>query len=438
MNKMPTNKKIINSLPNSFQIEWPNLPNDLLSEIWATAKNIGLESVAIVGGAVRDKLLKGSEKNSLILAKDLDLVVEGSASELAKALKNKFAPNRLSDFRIHAAYNTAEMKIDGFPIDLTTARVERYSAPGENPEINPCVIEKDLIRRDFTINAMAIELSNMNLIDPHSGQDALEKRELKFLHLQSVEDDPTRIIRAARYSSRLLFDLSPEALAQIKSTLKKWPWEWQQGDPEHLAPPALTTRLRIELELLFTQEPWEIGLENLQLWGGLKLLDQSLQEDQTWKRRLKWASKLEIDLLTAFITGSESPSDLASRLQLAKQQQNLINQYLEIKEFLFELNIKKECLSWSPSEWSNELEGKNWKDESVAIAICNACPMWPNLVRWFSRWRLIKSPISAKQLIKNGWEAGPGLGKELKKLREVELDKYKKKSKQIYDEKIDY
>ena len=68
---------------------------------------------------------------------NLDLLVEGSASKLAIALKDQLEPERLSDMHIYSAYDTAEMKIDGFPIDLTTARVERYKAPGNNPQTIP-------------------------------------------------------------------------------------------------------------------------------------------------------------------------------------------------------------------------------------------------------------------------------------------------------------
>ena len=80
--------------------------------------------------------------------------------------------------------------------------------------------------------------------------------QLRFLHGCSVQDDPTRVIRAARYAARLGFQLADESRAQILSTMDQWPWAWSQGDPPLAAPPALASRLRMELERLLEREPW--------------------------------------------------------------------------------------------------------------------------------------------------------------------------------------
>ncbi len=405
------------------QLEWPGLPKYLLLDIYLTAKTIGIKNIAIVGGMVRDKLLKNLEKGTTNTPRDLDLVVEGSATELARELEKQLGANRVKDLQFYNEYDTAEMKIDGFPVDLATARLERYKAAGQNPEIIPCALKEDLFRRDFTINAMAIELSNMTLLDPCFGEIALSKKEIEFLHPKSVEEDPTRVIRAARYCSRLQFDLAPDALSQIQLTLTNWPWDWETGSHNQLAPPALATRLRLELELLLLKEPWQVALTKLQSWGGLSLLDQGLQNDSFWNRRLLWASRLKVNPLTALVIGAGNPSALAERLQLPQKQQLLINQHLEIQEFLNELNQTKECLIWPPSKWTFELESKNWHPEAIALSICKGGPWWKPLFRWWGRWRLLKSPISAKKLIENGWTPGKALGKELQRLRRKELDK---------------
>ncbi|WP_320668263.1 CCA tRNA nucleotidyltransferase [Prochlorococcus sp. MIT 1307] len=405
-------------------LEWPSLLKNLpLDEILKAANTAGINSVAIVGGAVRDELLNQIKEQPLQTPKDLDLVVEGSATQLAEALKDELEPRRLSGLRIYPDYDTAEIKIDGYPFDFATARIEKYKSPGQNPQVTPGSIEKDLQRRDFTVNAMALELSNMRLIDPYGGQASLANRELRFLHSKSVEEDPTRIIRAARYSARLLFDLAPEAHKQIKSTLLHWPWKWKQGDSPNLAPPALATRLRLEMELLFHEELWAEALENLQSWGGLVLLESGLQADKGWGNRLKKASELGVDLLTAFLAGSRNPGVVAARLQLPQHQQQILIQSLEIQKFLCDLLERKEYLSWTPSIWSHEIESNNWHCDAIALSICNGGPIWRPFYKWLNCWRFIKSPISAKELIQKGWEAGPLLGKELKKLRSEELDK---------------
>jgi poly(A) polymerase len=94
------------------------------------------------------------------------------------------------------------------------------------------------------------------LLDPHHGQEDLAARRLRFLHANSLLEDPTRLIRAARYAARLGFELDPSALEQVHRVLKLWPWAWQPGAAPQEAPPALGTRLRMELELLLEREPY--------------------------------------------------------------------------------------------------------------------------------------------------------------------------------------
>ncbi|GIS13448.1 MAG: hypothetical protein CM15mP116_00310 [Synechococcus sp.] len=99
-------------------------------------------------------------------------------------------------------------------------------------------LQADLARRDFTINAMALDLVSGELIDLHHGQKDLESGQLRLLHGTSVQDDPTRVIRAARYAARLGFQLAEESREQIRSTVAQWPWAWSQGDAALSAPPA--------------------------------------------------------------------------------------------------------------------------------------------------------------------------------------------------------
>lgn len=149
----------------------------------------------LVGGAVRD-LLIGFD------VIDLDIVTEGDVAKLAEDL----AGNVL----LHERFGTAELTVDGLRVDIATARRESYRHPGALPEVEPASIEEDLIRRDFTINAMAIGLDEPEtLIDPHGGQSDLQRGVIRVMHEKSFLDDPTRALRAARYSARYGFDLDP-------------------------------------------------------------------------------------------------------------------------------------------------------------------------------------------------------------------------------------
>ena len=95
-------------------------------------------------------------------------------------------------------FGTVALQLDGIPLDLATARQESYPAPAENPVVQPGTLTADLVRRDFTINAMAFDLVTGELIDHHHGLEDLASGQLRFMNAGSVKDDPTRVIRAAR------------------------------------------------------------------------------------------------------------------------------------------------------------------------------------------------------------------------------------------------
>ncbi len=409
----------------NYSIEFPGLPIELLSKIYTLARKLSITDIAVVGGAVRDELI-GNLYNYKLKPKDIDLLVEGSAIELAEALRNELGKERISKFIIHSAYKTVEMEIDEISIDLASAREENYNSPGDNPTISYCNIKKDLFRRDFTINSIALKLSEMKLIDPFGGQESIKKKEIEFLHNKSVADDPTRIIRAARYSSRLNFQLTIEAVEQIKKTISNWPWSWSHGNDIRLAPPSLATRLRLELELLIKEKSWKIALTNLQNWNAFYLLDIGLQFDTKWEIRLQTASELKVSLITALVSGAKDPITLSKRLQLPKKQLNTLYESIKIKHFLSDPNSTEECQSWSPSIWCQEIEKSNWNKDSIALAICEEVPFANPLYQWWSNWRLVKSPVTARELIKQGWLPGAELGAELNRLRFEEIDKSQK------------
>ena len=396
--------------------------SNLLTICIKAAQKIGITQIAIVGGFVRDHIVFDLFHQTLPEVKDIDIVIEGSVYELAKTIQNELGENRVSILRENKSYKTVEMRIDSISIDIATSRKESYISPAKNPQISTTHIEADLQRRDFTANAIAFDLINNKFIDPCKGRDAISKRQLEFIHSQSVSEDPTRIIRAARYAARLNFNLSPKSLDQIMSTIKAWPWDWKLEDDPLQAPAGLSVRLRMELELLLEEELWEKALQNLQAWGSLLLLDKNLQADHESARRIHWALKLKINPLTALIAGTSDPQKVARRLQLPMRQQTLLSESLTLRKFLSDLNISKEHLYWSTSSWCESIEKNSWHSDAIAIAICMKAPLWKTLLRWLKRWRFIKSPISAKELIKRGWEPGPNIQKELNRLRNKQLD----------------
>ena len=175
------------------------------------------------------------------------------------------------------------------PVDLATAREEEYPAPAENPMVRRGTLQADLARRDFTINALALDLVAGELIDLHHGLEDLVAAQLRFLHSRSVQDDPTRVIRAARYAARLDFQLEPESSEQIRSTIARWPWSWCQQDAASAAPPALASRLRSELHRLLagTLAP---GAGLVGAVAGTAA--RSAAPKRLWRQRLRWPDVL--------------------------------------------------------------------------------------------------------------------------------------------------
>jgi len=153
--------------------------------------------VHLVGGSVRD-LLRGRPP------RELDLAVEGDALAVARALGGRIT--------VHDRFGTCTVLRDGERYDIARTRRERYPRPGALPEVEPAELAEDLRRRDFTVNAIALSLAGTAPGRLHAAPGALEDLErglLRVLHERSFHDDPTRLLRLARYASRLGFEAEP-------------------------------------------------------------------------------------------------------------------------------------------------------------------------------------------------------------------------------------
>lgn len=153
----------------------------------------------LVGGPVRDLLLGAP-------ARDLDVAVEGDAEALAREIARLAG----SAHRVPGPFLTFKVPLpDGGELDVATARKERYPHPGALPVVEPATIAEDLLRRDFSINAIALDLDGWSLVDPAGGVSDLRAGLLRVLHGGSFVDDPTRILRGLRFKARLGFTFEP-------------------------------------------------------------------------------------------------------------------------------------------------------------------------------------------------------------------------------------
>ena len=159
----------------------------------------------LVGGAVRDLLL---QRPNL----DLDLAIEADVAPIAEALASATGGRAV----LHARFGTSTISGPGFHLDLARTRRETYAHPGALPTVEPASIEDDLARRDFTINAMALQLSGPRLIDTSGGLNDLTAGLIRVLHEASFRDDPTRMLRAARYATRLGYSLEASTAVSLE------------------------------------------------------------------------------------------------------------------------------------------------------------------------------------------------------------------------------
>lgn len=419
------------SADHPLSLDLPGVPPELLDLLAACA---GSRRLAIVGGAVRDLLLHRVHSDPWRGLPDVDLVVEADAGEaaalwLAQALERSSGLEVLA-CREHGAYGTVEITLQcasaeqGPPqtvlVDVATARRERYPQPAGKPQVEFAGLHDDLARRDFSINAMAVLLDQPpQLLDPHAGQADLALRQLRFLHAGSVRDDPSRVLRAARYAARLGFVLAECSHAQLRDTLATWPWPWRPGDPPEQVPPGLGSRLRMELQLLLEHEPWPQALAALQQWGGLTLLDAGLQNDQHWLRRLRWGGRLGLPPLLVLFMGAHDPMALAQRLQIPQRQQHQLQAALLLRQRLADPQV---ALGFTtPLAWTRWLEGLRISPEAVALALAASVAPRRPLLRWWLRWRHCRAVETAHQLMAQGVPPGPQLGLRLRALREERL-----------------
>ena len=177
-------------------------------DLAARFKNSGFK-LALVGGSVRDILLNR-------LGNDLDFTTDARPEDIKKIIKG-FVEDI---WEIGAKFGTIGARKDEIVFEITTYRSEIYLSNSRKPEVKfGDSIEVDLLRRDFTVNAMAIELTTKTptFIDPHNGVRDLLTKTLKTPGLPELSfgDDPLRMLRAARFAAQLGFTIAPELLASM-------------------------------------------------------------------------------------------------------------------------------------------------------------------------------------------------------------------------------
>jgi tRNA nucleotidyltransferase (CCA-adding enzyme) len=354
--------------------------------------------VHLVGGAVRDLLLGGRPL-------DLDLVVEGDAAALAERLGGVV--------REFDRFGTATVVLDGHSYDIAGARRETYAAPGALPDVAPSGLEEDLGRRDFTVNAAAIELAG-----PRAGAfraapgmlDDLEGRRLRVLHHRSFIDDPTRLLRLARYAGRLGFEVEPDTGGLAQAAIRGGALSTVSG-----------TRIGAELRLL-AREPDPLAaftsLHGLGLDGaiapGFELDNAAL-------------AQRALELLPADGRPDLLALALASRGVEARELAPLLESLAfeaGDRDVIVAAATRADALAQAlaatrqPSEIAEAIGG----DPPELVAIAGAAGPAGPAREWLKRLRHVSLEIDGDDLLAAGVPQGPAVGRGLRAALHAKLD----------------
>jgi tRNA nucleotidyltransferase (CCA-adding enzyme) len=369
----------------------------------------GAPSCFLVGGAVRDLLL-GREPV------DIDVAVEGDAEAVAGRLAEALGGETVA----HERFGTATVVAGGIDaVNLAQTRRESYAEAGALPDVEPAGLSEDLGRRDFTINAIAAALNAGQagaLSDPHGGRDDLRNGLVRVLHRGSFSDDPTRLLRAARYAARLGFALEPDTE------------QWARAAAVDGAPATVSgSRLRDELIDLLAENEAPRAVELLRDLG----IDRALHPDLRADPELVASAKLgaaetgadpALAALAALATdrlGSEGGGDgLAAwidRLGLASGERDAVLRAAQGAPELAE-ELRRDLL---PSQLRRLLDGE--PSEALALALALGAPAGP-ILDFVSRLSGVRLEITGADLLAAGLPESPVLGRALEEALARKLD----------------
>tara|TARA_Y100000991_G_scaffold79771_1_gene60105 strand:+ start:84 stop:1331 length:1248 start_codon:yes stop_codon:yes gene_type:complete len=412
----------MNDLSEYIYRELIKIPFNLYNLITKYIESENNIKVAFVGGYLRDLLVNKFHKNSFSKPIDIDIVIEGSSISLAKFIKKNIVDVEVCLIKEFNLYNTVEININDYKIDIASARKEIYPAPGLNPTVKNSTIEEDLKRRDFTINTIAFEVSKRKIYDLHGGISDIKNKKLNLLHVNSISDDPSRIIRCAKYASRLGFNISNNSLKQSQKTVREWPWKFSGTHTKMSFPPALGIRIRMELAEIYKFDNLNNVISIIHKWGIISILNDDIQVDKRFLRGLNWIKKLNGSYILFLLKDAEDLEKACQRFLINNTEKKILEDYSNTKKILKTKQDK--YINYSPSSWTEFIEKRNLNEETVKLLICDGGVFWRNLFKWLYIYKYIKSKKDGETLKKEGWEAGKEMGKEIKRLRYLEIDNF--------------
>ncbi|TET92338.1 MAG: CBS domain-containing protein, partial [Desulfobacteraceae bacterium] len=390
------------NIGNLLKERLPNKIIKLLKDLGEIADKLDFNAY-LVGGLVRDVVLK---RENL----DVDIVIEGDGIQFAKTFADHFS----AKVRSYPKFGTAVLVMpDGFKIDVATARIEHYESPAALPVVKLSSLKRDLFRRDFTINTLAVHLNRGHygtLIDHFGAMRDIKERVLRVLHNLSFVEDPTRIFRAIRFEQRFSFRIGKltESLIQNAVNINCF---------ENLS----SQRLFIEMKLILKEEDPIGAIERMDGYDLLKFISSGLRLTEDVKNVLKeikgilvWFNLLYLSVIykpwkVYFLGLTSSLSDddldnLATRMQVQdKEILSMISDRQEVRQALKELSRLKGKKNYSLYRILSPLSPEillysmaKTKSEKIKRSIST----------FFTRLRGTKIFLKGKDLIDMGYKPG--------------------------------
>jgi tRNA nucleotidyltransferase (CCA-adding enzyme) len=367
---------------------------------WAVENGV---PIYCVGGSVRDLLL---DRPHL----DLDLALDGDSGALALAI----AAASSAAVTIHPQFGTAVITGDDWAVDLVRTRSESYTRPAALPDVAPGSIAEDLARRDFSVHAMALPLNGPrmgDLLDPFDGRVDLRDRTLRVLHADSFRDDPTRILRLARYAARLHFDIASET-----ATLAR-------RDAAFLAATS-PARVTHELQRIFAESFPERSLLALRDWRALTSFSPHFRIGDTLAdafARLRGDGGSHPGT-AEYLAAIGAPWDRTAIQGLVQSLELRADAIAALRELPGAMAMIRSLAAAEidPASAVHRLETVSLAAVRGAGAALGGSAA--HLVRtYLTQWRMIRPLLDGTNLIDLGVPAGPEVGKLLEHLRNARL-----------------
>ncbi len=402
------------------------------------ADDMGLRAFA-VGGIVRDAIYVDgiNGRRSPFFPKDLDLVFDGeehAGIKVAIALHELFPESKL---QIHDKFQTAELLWQDFAIDMATARREIYAYAGANPQVMATHLEEDLGRRDFTINALAVQLdpklgTKGEIIDRFHGLQDLANKQVRTIRQGSFAEDPRRLFRAVRFAIRLDLAIAPETHAEIMTTTASGLHDAIGG-----------ARLRSELLYTLAEPRASKMFELLQKLGILRCIhpDLRLVDDfgRQWRRSQYWLKlihRLELKAQSSVPLPIKTPVQLGLELLLSYLPPEIVSQIAlgltpeqktrqaKLAGLLLNLQNLSSDLTHSSFKISEITQNLQKFDTQTLILAGAKCELTQRRILWhyLTQWQRVKSPLTGADLKQLGYATGKHMGELLEQLRWAALD----------------